>query len=318
MRTWFQTMTVRSWCVLLVTLACLSGGCSQLDLKKSFSVPFFDDKDDEVQTPDRVIAVWVDTIKYTQGETPTRGFGGKLMFYHDKEEKPVKVEGDLVIYAFDEDGRKPTDPRPTRKYVFQAEQFKEHLKPDPKMGDTYHFFLPWDNVGGYQKKISMIVRFQPKLGAVVVSEQTKHMLPGKPVPEDLQRAWAEQAAEPEGEVRAASFNSRTGRAPRRRMQSTTIPVSSTFGQQIPVAEVRSRFTPAQRQAWDQATRELPRNPQEPTSQPSAGSQPAISLPQEASSAPQETDRDRSQPGLARWRFPGRRSISEAASDSGSK
>lgn len=317
MRTWFQTMTDRSWCVLLVTLACLFGGCSQLDVKKSFSIPFFDDKDDEVQAPDRVVAVWVDTIKYTQGETPTRGFGGKLMFYHGKEEKPVKVDGDLVIYAFDEDGRKPTDPRPTRKYVFRAEQFKEHHKPDPKLGDSYHFFLPWDNVGGYQKKISMIVRFQPKLGAVVVGEQTKHMLPGKPVPEDVQRAWADQAAEPAGEVRAASFNAAAIREARRRMQTTTIPVSSTFGQQRPVAEIRSRITRSQRQAWDQAMPGLPQNLQGAPSQPSAGFQPARSLPQEASSAPQEPDRDRSQPGLARWRFPGRRSISQSASGSGS-
>ncbi len=314
MRTWFQTMTVRSWCVLLVTLTCLSGGCSQLDLKKSFSVPFFDSEDDEPQTPSRVVAVWVDTIKYTQGETPTRGFGGKLMFYNDEDEMPVKVEGDLVIYAFDEDGRKPTDPRPSRKYVFRADQFEKHHKFDPKLGDSYHFFVPWDSVGGYQKKISMIVRFQPKLGAVVVSEQTKHMLPGKPVPEEVQQAWAKQA-ESDNKVHAASFNTAAIREARRRMQTTTIPVSSTFGQQRPVAEVRSRITRSRRQAWDQATPGLPLNQPQATSQPSAGSQPAISLPREASSAQQEPGRDRSQPGLARWRFPGRRSISEAASDS---
>ena len=105
MRNRFFRHTIRYACVLAVLAVALSSGCSQLDVKETFSNPF-QSKEDDPHLPARILAVWVDTIRYTQGEAPTRGFGGRLMFYQAGEDDPVKVEGDLVVYAFDEDGRK--------------------------------------------------------------------------------------------------------------------------------------------------------------------------------------------------------------------
>ena len=99
--------TIRCLGAMAVVAACLSTGCAQFNVKEKFSLAFKSDKD-EPQPPSRVLAVWVDTIRYTQGEAPTRGFGGRLTFYTDGEEEPVKVDGDLVVYAFDEDGRNGT------------------------------------------------------------------------------------------------------------------------------------------------------------------------------------------------------------------
>jgi len=53
---------------------------------------------------------------------------------------------------------------------------------ESELGPTYSFWLPWDEVGGRQTEISLIARFEPKGGAVVVGEQTKHLLPGPLVP----------------------------------------------------------------------------------------------------------------------------------------
>ena len=39
------------------------------------------------------------------------------MFFEAKNDKPVKVDGTLVIYAFDETRRDPSNPKPDRKYV---------------------------------------------------------------------------------------------------------------------------------------------------------------------------------------------------------
>ncbi len=63
--------------------------------------PFGEDKPCK---PDRVIALWTDTVLTRSDSPPVRGFGGRLMFYEGKNEKPIKVEGTLVVYAFDENG----------------------------------------------------------------------------------------------------------------------------------------------------------------------------------------------------------------------
>jgi hypothetical protein len=156
-------------------LACfLAAGCSPLSLNKASMWPFNDDKP---KVPEKVIAVWADTVLYQPGERPVRGFGGRLMFYEGKKEKPVKVEGTLVIYAFEEDGRAPNNTKPDRKYVFQQDQLPAHYSKSD-LGHSYSVWLPWDEVGGPQKEISLIIRFEPKGGAVVVSEAVRQLLPG--------------------------------------------------------------------------------------------------------------------------------------------
>ncbi len=144
--------------------------------------PFKKSDEPELGEPVRVVAAWVDTTMSKQGQKPQRGFGGRLTFYGEDESKPILVEGQLVVYAFDETGRTPTDNRPTRRYVFPAEQMALHMSKS-KLGASYSFWLPWDEVGGRQTEISLISRFEPKEGHVVCSEQTHHLLPGVIVPE---------------------------------------------------------------------------------------------------------------------------------------
>src|SRR5262245_6726072 len=165
--------------LVAVTFAGL-GGCAT---PKMFSLdntwPFGDDEP-KPEVPTRVSGFWADTVLHKAGEKPQRGFGGRLIFYgKDKTdaEKPVLVDGELVVYAFDETGREPTDNKPTRRYVFPTDQIKLHQSEGPT-GPSYSFWLPWDEAGGPQTEISLICRFQPTGGPVVVSEQTKHLLPG--------------------------------------------------------------------------------------------------------------------------------------------
>jgi hypothetical protein len=48
-----------------------------------------------------------------------------------------------------------------------------------ELGPSYSFWLPWDEVGGPQTEISLIARFEPNGGSIVIGEQTKHLLPGE-------------------------------------------------------------------------------------------------------------------------------------------
>jgi hypothetical protein len=140
--------------------------------------PFNDDKPGK---PDRVIALWTDTVLTRTNTPPVRGFGGRLMFYEGKKESPIKVEGTLVVYAFDETGRDPDSARPDRKYVFTPEQFPAHYSKS-KIGHSYSVWIPWDEVGGIQKDITLIVRFEAKNSSPIVGEQHRMLLPGMTPP----------------------------------------------------------------------------------------------------------------------------------------
>ncbi len=141
-------------------------------------------RDDAPGKPTRVMPLWSDTILTKTGQPATRGFGGRLMFYEGKSEDPIKVEGTLVVYAFDETDRDPANVKPDRKYVILPEQLPLHYSKS-KIGHSYSVWIPWDQVGGMQKDISLIVRFEPKEGQAIIGEPTKQQLPGTPPPKKV-------------------------------------------------------------------------------------------------------------------------------------
>ncbi len=167
------------WKLLLVaSLVPLTTGCAKFDIRKN--IPWGEGSDGKVDRPLRVDTVWTDTVMTKAGETPKRGFGGRLYFFgSDNAQEPVKVEGTLVVYAFNEVNRDPNNVVPDKKVVYPIKDF-DKLYSKTKMGHSYSVWVPWDEVGGPQMQISLIARFIPKdtKGGVVLSEQTKLLLPG--------------------------------------------------------------------------------------------------------------------------------------------
>ncbi len=131
----------------------------------------------EPQVPTRLVATWTEAVLNTAGEKSKRGFGGRIAFFNRDSDDPVRVDGQLVVYAFDETARKSHETQPTRKYIFPADEVVRH-ESDSALGPAYSFWLPWDEVGGPQKNVSLIARFEPKGGPIVIGEQTRHFLPG--------------------------------------------------------------------------------------------------------------------------------------------
>ena len=142
--------------------------------------PYWPFNQDKPGKPDKITTLWSDTILTQTGRPPIRGFGGRLMFYEGKNEEPVKVEGTLVVYAFDETDRDANNNRPDRKYVITPQQLPHHYSKS-KIGHSYSVWLPWDEAGGMQKDITLIVRFEPKEAptAAVLSDPCRQLLPGK-------------------------------------------------------------------------------------------------------------------------------------------
>lgn len=134
-------------------------------------------RDDKVQVPTKVIPFWSEGVLNQPDAVGTRGLGGRLLFYGKDPKKTIKVRGTLVVYVFDEAGRNPDNVAPDRKYVYKPDDFeKTHAKNE--VGHSYNIWVPWDEVGGPQKELSLIVRFTAETGELVVSEQQKQRLTG--------------------------------------------------------------------------------------------------------------------------------------------
>jgi len=245
-------MKRRLFLALFLLLAC-GAGCTKFDLRKP--IPWGAGDEGPPGRPIRVIALWQETVM-TQGDNPpVRGFGGRLMFYGEQNDKPIKVEGTLTVYAYDEADRDPNQVVPDRKYVFTSEQFEKHYSKSP-LGHSYSVWVPWDAVGGEQKDVSMMCRFTPKEGGVIMGEQTTHMLPGtKPFSQVEYRLPPQSHAvvtRADGPVHPASYDELVPPSEqlqalppiqeRQKMTTTTIRVPPRFGQGPPTADVPIRET----------------------------------------------------------------------------
>jgi hypothetical protein len=238
-----STVRFATLLTLLASLVC-SVGCKHWS--HSPALAWLPGHEDPPETPASVVAVWTNAQSQNEDGTINRGFGGRLMFYGSKNDKPVRVSGTVVVYAFDEQNKNDTNPQADRKYVFTSEQLAK-LYSKSKLGHSYSIWVPWDKAGGTQQQVSLIVRFNPEGGASVVGSQSKMTLPGRTMvasetaPDGTHRRDmpSEEAgqAETADRVRPASHYApvppkRIGaRAAdgKRQMQTTTIPLPPKGG-----------------------------------------------------------------------------------------
>lgn len=163
--------------LLLLILVCC--GCVSLDSVNS-NLAKVKYKLTPPGPPTQLVAVWDQAVK-TEGNKVQRGFAGRVYFYPSNNRKPVKCDGDVVVYAFDETNRAVGDNRPTRSYVFSHADLQKHCYSKSSLGHSYSVWIPWDSAGpeGEAREISIIVKSVPETGSSVVSSQAKVHLPGK-------------------------------------------------------------------------------------------------------------------------------------------
>ncbi|MDX1946341.1 MAG: hypothetical protein SFU86_13150 [Pirellulaceae bacterium] len=133
-------------------------------------------------TPVRVAALWSPAILNQAGKTPTRGFGGRLYFY-DAQNKTVPVEGQLVVYAYNDTTNPGGSKTPERKFAFTPEQFTTHFS-ETELGASYSIWIPWDEAGKPQADISLVPVFTATSGQLVVGHPSRNLLPGTNTPEN--------------------------------------------------------------------------------------------------------------------------------------
>ena len=244
-----------SYRCLFLLLAVLVGptcvGCKSFDLMKSDT----ETKDDEspwwnkedlppVDTPVKVVAIWASSVFNEPTSGPVRGLGGRVYFYNAKH-KPVRVEGELTAFLYDDTSSIDQEQQEATKQVkFTAEEVAEKYTPT-EFGPSYSFWLPWDAVGGERAQLSVIPVFKSKSGEMLVGEQARYVLPGKkPV-----NAVEESKPKRQG-VMPASFIDEAEISEKIKLKSSTIRVPHSMQERLRRPRVRRTTTQT-------TTRQLP-------------------------------------------------------------
>ena len=184
-------------------------GCASL----TTPVATWMEEEPQYVTPSKLIPVWSDTVLHQAGRRAERGAGGRLMFYAGEGKQAVRVDGSLVVYAWD-DSLGEHRRKPDRRYVFRMEDMQKHYSPST-VGESYSFWIPWDEAGGQQTELTLVSRFIGRNGAEVVSSPAKVILPGDvPMPKGAtQQAPSLNDDQPafvdEPVIRQASFETTT-------------------------------------------------------------------------------------------------------------
>jgi hypothetical protein len=133
-------------------------------------------KESQYATPVKMATMWTPAVLNRAGQPPTRGFGGRLYFY-DASNRPVPVEGQLVVYAYNDSKPGASGKTPDAKYAFTPEQFTTHYSPT-ELGASYSIWIPWDQVGQPQMEISLVPIFTSASGQLVMGQSSRSLLAG--------------------------------------------------------------------------------------------------------------------------------------------
>ena len=170
-------------CQIAVAINCLFAllvlcGCQSIHSDAKF--PW--DQSGKLQIPEKIVVVWTEAVQHHEGQSAQRGFGGRVFFY-DKQEKPLKVDGTLLVYVFDNDSLNSGNNSPEKKFVFLSETLPNHYS-KCALGHSYSIWIPLGPVGAPAKSLSLVIRLDGKNGGTVMSTMARKLLPGTAGPND--------------------------------------------------------------------------------------------------------------------------------------
>lgn len=174
-------------CFVCGLLLAISSGCQIAPKDKPVKWPW--KKDESKPLPDRILPVWTDSVLHQPNQPGVRGFGGRMYFYAKDDTDPIEIDGSLAVYVFDADDVSVDSQKPLRKFVFTADQFKEHMS-KTSIGPSYSIWLPWGEIGGPPRRLSLIARFEGREGGTTISDPTIKLLPGVPEKEQSEEQIA--------------------------------------------------------------------------------------------------------------------------------
>lgn len=147
---------------LLCFLTICAPGCAALNMINAEFPWSAEKKREQLEKtqPVRIVSFWSEMMLNSGTQKPVRGLGGRVYFYN-KSGKPVKVDGELSVYAYDDtdkDAETASRAEPTKIFTYRREEFANYFSKS-EIGESYSIWLPWDGVDGEEKKISLLSKF---------------------------------------------------------------------------------------------------------------------------------------------------------------
>jgi hypothetical protein len=127
----------------------------------------------------RILAVW----QVGEGQGPdgltTRGFAGQIFFLDANDQIPAKVDGDVRVYVFDDQGTAEDGDKPLHQFDYPRESWKVRMT-TTKMGPAYVVFVPYTRKGSHKALCSLRMRYTPADGGPpLFSDMAQVSLPGR-------------------------------------------------------------------------------------------------------------------------------------------
>ena len=132
-------------------------------------------KKSESEEPTSMAVIWSDGVYNEVGKPKVNGFGARIYFYN-AEGEPIKADGELNVYGYDED-KQQNGKSADRKFVFRQSELQSHFS-ETSLGKSYSFWIPWEQAGGVRKSVSLIPIFRSSTGKVLRGDQSVNVLPG--------------------------------------------------------------------------------------------------------------------------------------------
>ena len=252
-------------CLVLVVFA--SGCTTPIKSDKLREAVVFKTKEAKLKEqygePIRMAAVWTADVLSTPGAPTTRGFGGRIFFYNNKNQA-VPVQGELIVYAYDDTDVHSPKRRADVKVGFSAEKFNS-LFSDSEFGASYSVWVPWDNNLNHKRLVSLIPVFVTEDGRMIKGSTGKGVLSGRSDSDIIGRPG--ESRQQQGTITELSSGVRpvqhTETPPSKGLKTTTIPLSGSMKRRM--MERRTRQTTVQQPTVQQPTLQQP-TLQQPTAQ----------------------------------------------------
>ena len=170
--------------VALLLLLPLLAGCSGARL---FTWPWQKDKivtADAKNPVHRIVCMWEPSEGRRPDGMPARGFAGQILFFTRTSSTPVRVEGDVKIYVFDDQGPNGNPTLPISEFDFlkspEGDTWNRHLT-ITTLGPSYNVFVPYMRRGGHQARCALQLRLVANGDAPIFSDVATIVLPGPSV-----------------------------------------------------------------------------------------------------------------------------------------
>lgn len=128
----------------------------------------------DFQTPEKMLAVWKDSVRMEDNGVAMRGFGGRLYLY-DADGKAIRAQGDVVVYGFDDSVTDRQGSKADRKIVISNQQLQRQYS-ESALGPSYSIWISWDRVGSIDKSVTLVPFFRPQDGKIVQGGQAIYAL----------------------------------------------------------------------------------------------------------------------------------------------